>query len=79
MQTIEEDAYKLANVHTPAVVTATEMAAFSIAISLKRIADALEGVPYDQTPGADNSKHRMGITDGIMHAIEQGIISASRR
>jgi hypothetical protein len=51
----------------------------SIAISLKRIADAIEGVPYDPTPGADNSKHGMPLTDGIMHAIERGLLAASQR
>lgn len=41
-----------------------EVAAVSIAISLKRIADAIEGTPA-----------RLGIVDGIMHAIEQGFIA----
>ncbi len=53
-------------------------AVVSIAISLKRIADQIGGVPYDHTPGADNTKHRMGLTDGIMHAIEQGLLAAAR-
>lgn len=57
-----------------------EMAAvISIAISLKRIADEICGVPYDNAPGADNSKNRIGLTDGIMHAIEQGLLAASQR
>lgn len=51
----------------------------SIAISLKRIADEVCGVPYDRTPGADNSRNRMGLVDGIMHAIEQGLLAASQR
>lgn len=59
--------------------TPQESALISIAISLKRIADAVTGVPYDPAPGADNSKHCMGITDGIMHAIEQGLLAASQR
>jgi hypothetical protein len=52
---------------------------YSIAVSLKRIADEVCGVPYDPAPGADNSRYRMGITDGIMHAIEQGLLAASHR
>lgn len=59
--------------------TIQSVAVVSIAISLKRIADAVSGVPYDSTPGADNTKHSMGLTDGIMHAIEQGLLSASQR
>lgn len=50
-------------------------ALYSIAISLKRIADEVCGVPFNHAVGADNSKHKMGLTDGIMHAIEQGIIA----
>ncbi len=57
----------------------TGAALLSIAVSMKRIADEVCGVPYDHTPGADNSRHRMGITDGVMHAIEQGILAASQR
>lgn len=61
-------------------VTATNATSLlSIAISLKRIADEVCGVPYDNAPGADNGKHRMGLTDGIMHAIEQGLLAASQR
>lgn len=56
-----------------------ERSLLSIAISLKRIADQLAGVPYDHKPGADNSNNRMGLVDGIMHAIEQGLIAASHR
>lgn len=81
--------------------TEAEAAVFSIAISLKRIADAMVtdierhnaavpgpftriadeicGVPYDNAPGADNSRHKMGLVDGVMHAIEQGIVAASNR
>ena len=60
-------------------VSATNAASLlSIAISMKRIADVVAGVPYDPTPGADNSRHKMDLTDGIMHAIEQGIIVAAR-
>jgi hypothetical protein len=60
--------------------TATNAASMlSLAISMKRIADEVCGVPYDNAPGADNSKNRMGLTDGIMHAIEQGITAASQR
>jgi len=44
----------------------------SQAISLKRIADAL-----DMITGRDPS--RMGLIDGVMHAIEQGILSGTRR
>ena len=44
----------------------------SIAISMKRIADEVCGVPYDPKK-ADNSKHRLGLVDGITNAIEQGI------
>lgn len=51
----------------------------SIASSMKRIADEVCGVPYNSTPGADNSEHRMGIVDGVMHAIEQGILSVAGR
>lgn len=47
----------------------------SIAISLKRIADEVCGVPYDPAPGADNSKHRMSLTEGIQNAIEQGAVA----
>lgn len=57
----------------------TAAAALSIAISLKRIADEVCGVPYDPAPGADNSKHSAGITAGIQMAIEQGIAAASQR
>lgn len=57
----------------------SSMTMASIAISLKRIADAVSGVPYDPAPGADNSRHCMGLTDGIMHAIEQGLLAASQR
>lgn len=55
------------------------IATVSIAISLKRIADAITGVPYDNTPGADNSRHCMGLTEGIMLAIEQALLAASQR
>jgi hypothetical protein len=54
-------------------------AAVSLAISMKRIADQFCGVPYNYEPGADNSKNQMGVVDGVMHAIEQGIIGATRR
>ena len=54
-------------------------AIISIAMSLKRIADSIDGTAYDYTPGADNSHHRMGLVDGVMHAIEQGIIIAAQR
>jgi hypothetical protein len=40
-------------------------AIISTAMSLKRIADAVEGTPS-----------KMGLVDGIMHAIEQGFIAA---
>lgn len=40
----------------------------SIAISLKRIADAIEGTP-----------EKLGIVDGISQAIEYGINNATRR
>lgn len=53
-------------------------AQLSIAISLKRIADEICGVPYINDPGADNSKHHAGITQGIQMAIEQGIANATR-
>lgn len=43
-------------------------ALYSIAISLKRIADEVCG-------GQD----RFGLIDGIMHAIEQGLLAASQR
>lgn len=43
------------------------VAAVSIAISMKRIADQIEGV------------QQLGLVDGIMTAIEQGIINATRR
>lgn len=56
----------------------TAVALTSIAISIKRIADAIEGVPYDHAPGADNSKHRLGIVDAISLAIEAGIRGARR-
>lgn len=56
-----------------------ERAVLSIAISLKRIADEVCGVPYDPAPGADNSRHRIGLVDGVMHAIEQGLLAASQR
>jgi hypothetical protein len=62
-----------------AASNAGSIALMSQAISLKRIADEICGVPYDQTLGADNSKHRMGLVDGIMHAIEQGLLAASQR
>jgi len=42
----------------------------SIAISLKRIADVVAGKSDGST---------MDLTNGIMHAIEQGILSASNR
>lgn len=48
----------------------------SIASSMKRLANEVCGVSYDPAPGADNSKHRMGLVDGVMNAIEQGILSA---
>ncbi len=67
----EEGAYRAS---TAAGQQPIELA--SIAISMKRIADEICGIPYDSTPGADNSKHRMGLVDGVMHAIEQGLISA---
>lgn len=60
-------------------VSEREAALFSIAISLKRIADEVCGVPYDHTPGADNSKHSAGLTAGIQLAIEQAISAASNR
>lgn len=56
--------------------TSSAVAFVSIAISLKRIADQITGVPYDYAPGADNSKNRMSLVDGVMHAIEQGLIAA---
>jgi hypothetical protein len=59
--------------------TASAVALVSIAISLKRIADQVAGVPYNYAPGADNVGHRMGLVDGIMHAIEQGLLAASQR
>ena len=59
-------------------VGASVVAAVSIAISLKRIADQIEGVAYDYTPGADNSQHRVGLVDAIAVAIEQAIIGAAR-
>lgn len=66
--------------HTDLDVSITNAASLlSIAISLKRIADEVCGVPYNHWPEADNSKHRMGLTDGIMHAIEQGLLAASQR
>lgn len=52
------------------------IAILSIAISIKRIADAIEGVPYDTSTGADNSRHRAGLVDAIGTAIEQGILAA---
>lgn len=60
-------------------VKTEEAGIMSIAISLKRIADEVCGVPYDHAPGADNSKHRSNLTDAIATAIEQSILSASRR
>lgn len=54
-------------------------ATLSIAISMKRIADEICGLPYDYSPGADNSKHRVSLTEGIMIAIEQALLSASHR
>lgn len=54
-------------------------ALYSIAISMKRIADEVCGVPYDPAPGADNSTHSTGLVDGIMHAIEQGLLAGSQR
>lgn len=74
MSEFEEGAYRAA---TAAGQQPIELA--SIAISLKRIADEIAGVPYDHAPGADNSRHRMGLVDGIMHAIEQGLLAASQR
>lgn len=53
-----------------------KQAIVSIAISLKRIADEISGIPYNHEPGADNTKHKSGIVDGIMLAIEQGILAA---
>lgn len=73
-QLLEEGAYRASS---PAGQQQVELA--SIAISLKRIADEITGVPYDPAPGADNSRHRMGLTDGIMYAIEQGLLAASHR
>ena len=60
-------------------VTEREAALFSIAISLKRIADEVCGVPYDHAPDADNSKHSGGLVAGIQLAIEQAISAASNR
>lgn len=57
--------------------TVQSVAVVSIAISLKRIADEIAGVPYVR--GTDNTGNRMGLVDGIMHAIEQGILAASQR
>lgn len=45
-----------------------DVAVVSIAISLKRIADEICG-----------RTDKMGLTDGVMHAIEQGILSAGRQ
>ncbi len=70
---LEEGAYRAAS---PIGQQQVELA--SIAISLKRIADEICGVPYDSTLGADNSKHRLGLVNGVMHAIEQGVLAAAR-
>lgn len=71
MAQFEEEAYAIAgHDHGKAALV-------SIAISMKRIADELAGVPYVQ--GTDNTGHRLGLVDGIMHAIEQGLLSASHR
>lgn len=81
MQTLEDGTKKL----TDALSQDTSWegtqarALVSIAISLKRIADQIDGVPFNHTVGADNSGHRLGLVDGIMHAIEQGILAASQR
>ena len=53
----------------------TGLVMMSIAISLKRIADEICGVPYDSASGADNSKHRLSLTEGIQNAIEQGAVA----
>lgn len=55
--------------------TPLEVSIISIAISLKRIADEISGIPYNHEPGADNTKHKSGVVDGIMLAIEQGILA----
>jgi hypothetical protein len=59
--------------------TMRDLQPISIQTSLDKIATEIAGVPYDHTPGADNTKHRMGLTDGIMHAIEQGLFSVNSR
>jgi len=47
---------------------ASDLLLASIAVSLRRIADAIEGSP-----------ERLGLVDGVMSAIEQGILSADAR
>lgn len=82
---IEPDAYIVAQAianQVPSELRASTVegvAKVSIAISLKRIADALAGVPYDPNPGADNSRHRASLTESIGIAIEQGILAGSNR
>lgn len=71
MAEFEEGAYPIAG-HDP-----VNAAICSIAISLKRIADQIDGVPY--VAGTDNTAHRLGLVDGVMHAIEQGLLAASQR
>lgn len=59
--------------------TTDSASVMSIAISLRRIADEVCGVPYNNEPGADNSRHSTGLVAGIMLAIEQGLLAASQR
>jgi len=45
---------------------------------IKRIADEVCGVPYDYAPGADNSRHRIGLVAGIQLAIEYAINASNK-
>ena len=45
-----------------------QVALMSIAISMRRIADVIEGDP----------SKKLGLVDGVMHAIEQGILEGRR-
>lgn len=66
-ETLEPCVHELINTTTGSLpdgqMTVSAVATLSIAISLKRIADAVCGNP-----------ERLGLVDGVMHAIEQGII-----
>lgn len=58
------ESFKASGLNAP---TLDSLCVASIAISLHRIADTLAGSP-----------DKLGVVDGVMHAVEQGIVSGGR-